>query len=83
MLRNAFECFRVIAPKIMKSEDAPYMVRIWIALEHSHVSHDHKEQKTFAGVLHEIDVLRDEFRNEIEEVMPGGKRLRELRQNDE
>lgn len=78
LMQNALACFRVIAPKLMERGDEPYAVKIWSALACSRVARPTKKREAFAKVLHEIDLLRNQMRNEIEELLPGGKHLREL-----
>ena len=73
LFQNARECLRAIMTKLTEREYEvyfPYMVRIQVSLTYSfRVARPTKGRETIAGVLHEIDILRKEWRNEIEDFM--------------
>ena len=71
LFQNAQECLRAIMTKLTEREYEvyfPYMARILVSLTHSfRVARPTKGRETIAGVLHEIDILRKEWRNEVED----------------
>ena len=71
LLQNARECLRAILPKIKGDEvySLCLLETIRISLDLIRVARPPKERAALAEMLHEIDMLRKEWQNEIEDFL--------------
>ena len=71
LLQNARECLRAILPKIKGDEvySLCLLETIRVSLDLIRVARPPKERAALAEMLHEIDMLRKEWQNEIEDFL--------------